>query len=56
MNNAINYQISKRNLNILEVNIAEVLLKAQKRQNSRFAKLFHPVRFEEEYEWLNIYG
>ncbi len=56
MNNTINYQISKRNLNILEVNIAEVLLKARKHQNSRFAKLFHPVRFEEEYEWLNIYG
>lgn len=56
MNNTINYQISKYELNIHQVNIANVVLTTRKRQNSRLAKLFHPIKFGEEYRWLNIYG
>ena len=56
MNNTINYQINKYKLNIPKVNIADVVLKTRKRQNSRITKLFHPIKFGEEYGWLNIYG
>lgn len=56
MSNAINHQINKSKLDIPKVNISEVILKTKKRQNSRFAKLFHPIQIGEEHKWLNIYG
>ncbi len=56
MSNAINHQIKKSKLDIPKVNIPEVVLKTRKRQNSRFAKLFHPIQIGEEHKWLNIYG
>ena len=53
MSNAINHQINKSKLDIPKVNISEVILKTRKRQNSRFAKLFHPIQIGEEHKWLN---
>ncbi len=53
MNRAINYQINKYGLNY-KVDLTSVLLKTRRRQNSRLAKLIHPTRIGEEYEWLNI--
>lgn len=55
MNNAIKYQTNKYKLDISEINMADVVLKTRKRQNSRFAKLFHPIQFGEEHAWLNLY-
>lgn len=55
MNNAIKYQTNKYKLDISEINMADVVLKTRKRQNSRFAKLFHPILFGEEHAWLNLY-
>ena len=56
MNNAINYQIDKRKLDIPKVNIADVILKTRKRQSNRLLKLFYPIQIGEEYRWLNIYS
>ncbi len=56
MNNIINYQIDKCKLDIPNVDIAVVILKTRKRQNNILVKLFHPIRFGEEFGWLNIYG
>ena len=56
MNNVINYKIGKCKLNIPKVNIADVIFKTRKRQNNRLVKFFHPIRFGEEYGWLNIYS
>lgn len=56
MNNAINYQIDKRKLDIPKVNIAHVVIKTRKRQNNRLLRLFYPIQMGEEYEWLNIYS
>ena len=56
MNNVINYQISKCKLDIPKVNIADVIFKTRKHQNNRLVKLFHPIRFGEEYGWLNIHS
>lgn len=55
MNNAISHHISKCKLNISDINIIDVVLKTRKRQNSLFCRLFYPLRFGEEYEWLNFY-
>ena len=38
------------------VNMIDVLLKIRKRQNSHFMKIFNPIKFGEEYGWLNIYS
>lgn len=56
MNNVINYQIDKCKLVIPNVNIADAIFKTRKRQNNRLVKFFHPIRFGEEYGWLNIYN
>ena len=56
MDKSINYQIKKHKLNMCEVNIIDVLLKTRKRQNNRFMKIFKPIKFGEEYGWLNIYN
>lgn len=55
MNNIINHQISRHNFNIRKVNMIEVFSKTRKRQNNRFLKLLTPIRFGEEYRWLNVY-
>ena len=55
MNNAINYQMNKYKLNIPKVNVADIIMKTRKRQNSRMTKLFYPIKFGDEYEWLSIY-
>lgn len=56
MNNVINYQIGKYKLDIPKVNIADAIYKARKRQNNRLVSIFYPIRFGEEYGWLNIYS
>ena len=56
MDKSINYQIKKHKLNTCKVNIIDVLLKTRKRQNSRLMKIFKPIKFGEEYGWLNIYS
>ncbi|MBO5920949.1 MAG: hypothetical protein J6Q48_01010, partial [Bacteroidaceae bacterium] len=56
MDKSINYQIKKYKLNMCKVNIIDVLLKTRKRQNNRFMKIFNPIKFGEEYGWLNIYS
>lgn len=55
MNNTINHQIKRCKSDMPDVNIADVILKTRKRQNSRLIKLFYPIQFGEEYRWLNIY-
>lgn len=55
MNSAINYQIMKHNLKLQKVEIDVAISKARKRQNNRFLKVFHPMKYGEEYSWLNIY-
>uniref|UniRef100_UPI0040296D39 hypothetical protein n=1 Tax=Parabacteroides distasonis TaxID=823 RepID=UPI0040296D39 len=56
MNSAINHQIGKSNLNIRVINIIDTISKARKRQNSKFARLFYPIQFGEEFAWLNLYN
>lgn len=56
MNNVINYQIGKCKLDIPKVNIADAIYKTRKRQNNRLVSIFYPIRFGEEYGWLNIYS
>ena len=56
MDSSINYQIKKHKLNMCKVNIIDVLFKTRKRQNNRFMKIFNPIKFGEEYGWLNIYN
>ena len=56
MDKSINYQIKKHKLNMCNVNMIDVLLKIRKRQNSHFMKIFNPIKFGEEYGWLNIYS
>lgn len=55
MNNAISHHISKCKLNISNINIVYIVWKTRKRQNSLLGRLFSPIRFGEEYEWLNYY-
>lgn len=54
MNSAINYQIIKHNLKLQKVEINVAISKARKRQNNRFLKVFHPMKYGVEYSWLNI--
>ncbi len=56
MNNAINHQIGRSNLNIHANNIKNVISTARKRQNSKFTNLFCPIQFGEEYAWLSCYN
>ena len=56
MDSSINYQIRKHKLNMCKVNMIDVLFKTRKRQNNRFMKIFNPIKFGEEYGWLNIYS
>jgi hypothetical protein len=56
MDSSINYQIRKHKLNMCRVNMIDVLFKTRKRQNNRFMKIFNPIKFGEEYGWLNIYS
>ena len=55
INNSINYRFKKHNFNICKIDITDCILKARKRQNRHLIKLLRLTKFEEEYDWLNIY-